>query len=130
MEWIPILISLAALGLSAFSVWRSVRATPRPRLEVKVDLDDEPSSAWDAEGDSLVTVFYINVTVHNRANGAAHDVRTSIAGRERELGVIAGGESTVCHYPLGYGGVGKSGTVTLSWWEYPANKQSTKLHPY
>ena len=83
MELITILISVLALGLGIINLCRSIKATPRPKLDAYAVLDGTSREMVDDQGRPCIDVG-IEVNITNRGNGMAHDVQVEVPSQDGE----------------------------------------------
>lgn len=129
---VPALLALAALGLGIVNLVRSIRRAPRTKLVTDTEIDAETHTY--ARNDEPEDYQPITLTVINRGNGIAYDVRVAVVGAdsqgERELGALkldAKGEAV---FDAAEDGFPWPGNFQLVWWEHPTGPKLTKLVPY
>jgi hypothetical protein len=133
VDWLPIVISFLALALGVANLFRSVRATPKPKLFTYSTIDDEVHTYPDNFGDP-VDWQPLTLNVTNRGNGLAHDVRVRLVGAADqeviELGALQLDDTKPASFNASFKEFAWPGTFELTWVEYPAGKLLKRVIEY
>lgn len=127
MDWITITISIFALAVSIASLARSIRGTPRPKLEAIVEPDYRIHSISDDSGDPF-EARGLEVKITNHGNGMAHDVQIEVSpvcGDSWSIkvdGIETNGKRVKSFYVRDHDLLSDC-KLFLSWVEYPSGKR-------